>query len=760
MKLALGVVLLLSLMVIAFFIYQSIREKHVLARTVSNILVLGFIIVLFNLITLFAPNEIICSFGYSIYFIASDWMLYFLLKFSLEYIGNHFEQHVKRKAMICLLTADSIFILFNIFVGYLYTLKQVILFENEIYYELEVTPFFYVHYGIVLMLVTFCLISLFYKSFTAPLFYRAKYLSIGIITAIIVGLNIFTLTSAVDISIIGYVVEAISIYYCAFVYTPQKLLPKTLFKVAQEMNVALFVMDIEGNILYKNTYAAKLLDSESPVTGYDGLTLEEWCRKEYMYQTEDFTKEQYFFREKEEFIFKIQLQRIVDSHKQLQGGYFVLQDRTEELQNVKKERWLATHDSLTELYNKEFFYEKTESYIKRHPHKELLILCTDIKNFKMINDSLGTTTGDAVLIRFTDYLKDTFKKSIAIGRLGNDIFAVLIAKTDFEQSIISQNEQPDFYFGMNNNNSLPIRSYIGVYNIDNRDISVSIMCDRARMAIATIKNDYHKRIAYYDDTLRDNIIREQEFVTDLPDAIAQEQFIMLLQPQMSAKGELLGAEALIRWMHPQKGSILPNEFIPVFEKNGLITDVDQYIWEAACKQLRKWKDAGREDLYISVNISPRDFYFLNIYKIFTNLVQKYDINPANLKLEITETAIVMDFNRQMNLISKLRKDGFVVEMDDFGNGYSSLNLLKDLHVDILKIDMAFLKKANDEERSKKILQMIIGLSCRLDMPVITEGVETAEQVEFLSKMGCNMFQGYYFGRPMSVEEFERTYLNK
>ncbi|MBQ8039245.1 MAG: EAL domain-containing protein, partial [Lachnospiraceae bacterium] len=379
-------------------------------------------------------------------------------------------------------------------------------------------------------------------------------------------------------------------------------------------------------------------------------------------------------------------------------------------------------------------------------------------DFKLINDSLGSQTGDAVLIKFANILKEKLPRAIAIGRLGNDVFAVLIAKADFERSILSKNEQQEFYFGTDMNESFPIRSYIGVYNIQDRDLPVSVMCDRARMAIATIKGDYHKRIAYYDDALRKNILREQEFVADLPDAIANDQLTMFLQPQMSAKGELLGAEALIRWIHPQKGSILPSDFIPVFEKNGLITDVDQYIWEAACKQLRKWKDAGREDLYISVNISPRDFYFLNIYKIFTKLIEKYDINPANLKLEITETAIVMDFNRQMKLINKLRQDGFVVEMDDFGSGYSSLNLLKDLHVDILKIDMAFLKKANDEERSKKILQMIIGLSCRLDMPVITEGVETAEQVEFLSKMGCDMFQGYYFGRPMSVEEFESTYL--
>ena len=159
-----------------------------------------------------------------------------------------------------------------------------------------------------------------------------------------------------------------------------------------------------------------------------------------------------------------------------------------------------------------------------------------------------------------------------------------------------------------------------------------------------------------------------------------------------------------------------------------------------------------------MNISPRDFYLLNIYQVFTELVNKYDIAPQNLKLEITETAVVIDLQRQMELIERLRRIGFVVEMDDFGSGYSSLNMLKDIHVDVLKIDMAFLRKAEDEERSKKILQMIISLSGQLGMPVITEGVETAEQVEFLTEMGCDMFQGYYFAKPMEVEKFEELYL--
>lgn len=757
MKLLLGGILLLSMIVIGYFIYQSYKEKHTLAKTVCRILIFGFTIIFFNLITLYTDSEAVCAFAYGIYFMASDWMLYYLFRFSLEYIGNRFEDHVKKPLMLLLLSIDCISILCNSFFGHLYSLIPVTMF-GENYYELAVTPLFYIHYGIILMLVTFCLISLFYKAFTAPLFYRRKYLSIAIITAIIVGINIFSLTAAVDISIIGYVVEAISIYYCAFVYTPQKLLPTTLFMVAKDMNVALYVLDVEGHCLYKNAYGERLFDEQNPLVGLDGITLENWCRREYLYHANEFIKEESFYRGEEELILKIQLQRMVDVHKQLQGGYFVIQDRTEEINNMKRERWLATHDALTGVYNTSYFFEKASKYIKRNPEEELLILCTDIKDFKMINDFMGSKTGDTVLINFANALRERATKAIVFGRMGNDIFAILMAKKDFQESSFTREEQQDFFAGLDKEVSFSIVNYVGVYEIVERDLPVSVMCDRARMAISTIKGDYHKRVAYYDSKLRENILHEQELISQLPEAIAQQQLKMYLQPQMSSDGKLLGAEALVRWIHPVKGPIMPGDFIPVFERNGLISDIDQYIWETACKQLQKWKNEGREDLYISVNISPRDFYFLNIYQTFTNLVNKYEIDPQNIKLEITETAIVMDFKRQMELISRLRQNGFIVEMDDFGSGYSSLNMLKDLHVDILKIDMAFLKKANDEERSKKILEMVIGLSKHLNMPVITEGVETAEQVQFLSEMGCDMFQGYFFAKPMSVEEFEAAYL--
>lgn len=757
MKLLFTIILVLAVFIIGYFMLRTYRERHKLSDTVGIVLYLGLAMVFFNMIALLTETKDVYLLMYSGYFIASDWLFYYLLYFSIEFIGNDFDKYVRRKFICVLLFADSLSVGMNNVFGHLFDAERVTLFDNEQFFQLVLTPYFLIHYVIVLMMVVLCLISLMKKVIQAAVFYRRKYAAILLCIMIIAVLNFFSLRLPLDFSVVGYVLEAVCIYYCTFVYTPQRLLPKTLLQVAKGMEIGLFVMDVDGNELYSNHFAKMLLGVDQPVTDKKGVPLSDWCRDKYMNSKEVFSREQIFYRGEEELTIKIQLQRMMDSRKQLQGGYFTLQDRTEEINKMKREHYLATHNTLTDMYNKEYFYEQAEKLIKQYPDTDMLMICTDIKEFKMVNDFLGTQIGDVVLKNIANMIKSRVPDAMIQGHLGNDIFAVLVAKEDFDENVMVFRDQESFFAGIQKEISFPVLNYVGIYEIKNRQLPVSVMCDRARMAISKIKGDYHKRVAYYDNELREDVLYEQELIGELETAIQEGQLKMFLQPQIAAGGSMIGAEALVKWIHPVKGMISPGEFIPVFERNGLISDVDRCIWEQACKQLKKWKLEGRADLYISVNISPKDLYFLNIYQIFTDLVKKYDISPKNIKLEITETAIAMDFKRQLELITKLREAGFVVEMDDFGSGYSSLNMLKDIQVDIIKIDMAFLRKANDEARSRKILEMIISLSKQLGMTVVTEGVEMQEQVDFLTKMGCDVFQGYYFGRPMEVEQFEQKY---
>ncbi len=231
-----------------------------------------------------------------------------------------------------------------------------------------------------------------------------------------------------------------------------------------------------------------------------------------------------------------------------------------------------------------------------------------------------------------------------------------------------------------------------------------------------------------------------------------------MQPQFTAGDErLIGAEALVRRIKPDGTIVPPAEFVPIYEKTGLICRIDRFIWEQAAMKLRDWKLRGI-DSHISVNISPHNFYYMNVYEELVGLTEKYEINPKSLNVEITETAIMSDVPNLREGMKKLREAGFIVEIDDFGSGYSSLSALKDISADILKIDMGFLRKTENTEKGRVILETVISLAKQLKMSVITEGVELAEQADGLRKMGCDYFQGYYYSKPISVDSFEKQYM--
>ena len=279
------------------------------------------------------------------------------------------------------------------------------------------------------------------------------------------------------------------------------------------------------------------------------------------------------------------------------------------------------------------------------------------------------------------------------------------------------------------------------------------MFDRALLAMTTIQDEYQRHIAYYDEKIRKEVLWAQKISAQLKDAIANRDVIPYLQPIVDGTGKIVGAEALARWIHAEEGFLSPASFIPVFEKNGMITEIDKHMWRCACEILAGW-EKEEKDLFISVNISPKDFYFMDVTAEIQNLVKEYGVSPSKLRIEITETVMMTDVENRMKMIDELRRAGFIVEMDDFGSGYSSLNLLKDMPVDVLKIDMKFLTKTTDDMQAKTILQNIINLSENLGIFSLTEGVETKPQLEMLSEMGCKLFQGYYFAKPMPLAEFE------
>jgi diguanylate cyclase (GGDEF)-like protein len=413
---------------------------------------------------------------------------------------------------------------------------------------------------------------------------------------------------------------------------------------------------------------------------------------------------------------------------------------------------MRIYDELTGLYNRDGFVEKVQESLEHNDKHDYLIIRFDIKNFKFVNSIFGRESGDMLLSEIGETLKENSYPDEVCGRLEGDRFAVFVNSQD-SQEVVSLISDTDFQ--VVDNETYPIHIDVGIYQIRDEDNSVTEMCDRAGMALSTIKDNLMEKIAVYEDSMYEKLLREHEMSLDLPAAIEEEQLKLYLQPQINLEGEVVGAEALVRWQHPTKGLLMPGDFVPIFERNYMIVEMDRYVWEKACQQLRKWTDEGRPDIYISINISPKDFECIDVYEVLVGLVRKYGINMNQLKVEITESTIMENPNHQVQLIGRLREAGFYVEMDDFGSGYSSISMLKDIEIDAIKLDMRFLCRTGHSDRASKILQVMIQLIREFGMAVIAEGVEDREQVEFLSQMGCDLFQGFFFSKPLPIEDFEK-----
>ncbi|HPE95235.1 MAG TPA: GGDEF domain-containing protein, partial [Bacillota bacterium] len=302
---------------------------------------------------------------------------------------------------------------------------------------------------------------------------------------------------------------------------------------------------------------------------------------------------------------------------------------------------------------------------------------------------------------------------------------------------------------------------IGLYHITDTSLDPSLMCDRTLLALKSIKKEYKVTYAWYETSMRDSLIRDHSMVTEMKDALQKGQFHLFIQPQYNySAGTLTGAEALVRWIHPKDGIIPPDVFIPLFENNGIIYELDKYVWEKACSMIAKWNriDPNMPPISLSVNISRKDIFQPNIVDFLCSLPEKYDFEPARLHLEITESAYIHNPQQLICVLNALRDFGFLVEMDDFGSGYSSLNTLKNVPVDVLKLDMKFLSENAQTSKGGKILSSVIRIANDLSLPVIAEGVETKRQAEFLKSIGCHYMQGYYFSRPIPYHDFEKILL--
>ena len=511
----------------------------------------------------------------------------------------------------------------------------------------------------------------------------------------------------------------------------------------------------DGRCIYANNRVFNLFHMEQNLYKL-GQVFKEWVRYGSMEHSAGNIWRQTYVHDNKEYTFVVQYLHLSDRRGDVLGDYFSVRDCTRETSNYTTAKFNLRHDLLTRIYNMKGFSESLREQLSGEPERDFDLIQIKIRGFDLITQLFGDDRCNQLLIGLADYLASLREPYEALyGRIGRDNFVLCIPHGVFVK--ISMEKDVKTLAERLMGRSYHVHYQVGIYEKIDRGYSLGQMLDRTTMAIQSIRTEDVYAEQRFEQTLLETALRERQILNDFDDALSRGDFRLFLQPQIGLDGKMRRAEALTRWFHKDRGLIMPAEFIPILERSDDIYRMDYYIWEQAARQLAVWEKAGRGDISISVNVSPKDLYYGDVSGIFIRLAEKYKINPARLHLEITESTIIENYEACNSIIEKLRVRGFLVGLDDFGSGYSSLNMLQNIQADVLKLDMGFLRKLDQWERGKQIIRLVIDLAKSLDMQVVAEGVETGEQVCYLREMQCDFLQGFYFSKPVSVEEFEKKY---
>lgn len=757
MRIVYGLAVLLEAILIAHCAIGSFKKNDRLGKSVCIYETLALFCAIVFFVFTFVPGHTVTVLAKGLTMALFDWMLIALMFYTQNYTGAIKTFKGVQAASMIFAVLDTYMLIENTWTNKIFDIESIkaenikVVFNNDsLWYKLH---FMFTYAFVILIIFTYL-----YMIIKSSRMYREAYEAIAVVILIGFSFDIATIgsDSIYDLTMIIYGAMAIIIYYLTYRYVPNELIENMLSLVVRDMNNGIICYDRKGRCIYYNDLMEAIYRHGGNMSVYESK-YSQWIEKlgddrrdSMTFQTTDIEING------EKHYFEIAYKRIYDESNRVICDYFVYNDRTQMYESWEQEKYKASHDSLTGLLNRDQFYEDVHDMVNKYHDTTFYLICSNIKDFKFINEIFGMEKGNQVLIKQAKLMASNPSERTICARLMNDRFALCLPREEFDEKRVADSIkelQREF-----SGNSFHLHTYMGVYEIRDRDEAVSIMVDKANIAADTIKNNYDCCVAYYDEHLLEISIEQRRLLGEFEPALQNDEFVMYLQPQVKRDGAAKGAEALVRWVHPSRGILTPYAFIDILENAGLIYKLDLYIWEKAAQKLAEWKEKGYGSYHISVNISTKDFYIIDIYETFTGLINKYGIAASNLHLEITETTLMTDFEKNMNIIHKLQGVGFRVEIDDFGSGYSSLNMLKDISADVLKIDMGFLRKSENEVKGQDILESIITLAGKIGMDVITEGVETKKQLDMLTMMGCHEFQGYYFSKPVPVSEFEEKYL--
>lgn len=741
------------LILVMIRIIRKLNLDHEKIRLLGGLYGGAIVTTIAYLAFLLVPSDKVAIIMFATYLVSTVWLIIAFFVYILMDFYNLKRNNVYRIISWIIAIIDTIYIYANTFNTKFLTIAKETLFNNETIRVINHGSLFIFHIAIVSIFILTVLVLFLVKIFKTRSIYRNKYIVIFIsyMFTVTCALIHIVYDMSLNITSIFFIICASVISYLSGNIISKGLLKSYIKEALKELDYLILIFDIDNNLVYINKLVNKVFNISDLKDPKLSKIIKNIDRLNNMFDSD---KKSILYKHKSKY-FSCSYKKIHDKNNFVIGSYLVMRDETNEYKKMEAEKEELIYDHLTHMYNRQAFVQKAKQLLNNSSETYCLVY-SDIKNFKLINDYYGSSVGDKILINFSNEIKRLFEgeNNVLYGRAANDNFLILLPEKRLKKINLKKEMKI-----LTKECGIKVFCYLGVYKIIDNNMSIYNIINNAIIALHQIKKSYRTFINYYDESQKRNIIEEQNLVSLFDDALKNNEFKMYLQPQVDRKNKIVGAEALVRW--EKDGKIIPPaSFLPVFEKAGIISSLDKFIWEEAAKKISEWSQKGINDLTISVNISVDDLYSIDIKKEFINLVNKYNIDSKKLKLELTETMFANNSKEIIELVDDLKSSGFIVGMDDFGSGYSSLNLLKDISADVVKLDMGFLYETENISKSKIIISRLMNLLKELGVEVVCEGVETKTQFDYLSSIDCDIFQGYFFDKPISVNIFEEKYMEE
>ncbi len=711
---------------------------------------------------------------YGIYCICADWMTFSLFCFFSENVNSFSSREKIKKLFFAGVVIDSASLIVNNFSKHSFDLIPSMTVNELRFWWLDFSKIHYVHIGFCYVMAISTFVVLVLNYINSPRFYRKKYVLFFVTYIIVLLCNFhsYSMNLPIDYSVLLYGIFATFLAVYSIKAFPSYLKTNVMEKLSDSLPDAIIHFDYEENVIYKNESAKRLLNSN---LDFAKLSLSEFKEK-YLSQNNgemsvkwengavsfsvdlnlDSKKFNQFNAGKNNAVnLRITYQEL-KIEDMIVGSYIKISDKTKEKLRYQEEKYAATHDELTGLLNRAGFFEEVEKNLKKGVYKNPLMICSNIKDFKVVNDIFGETAGDEILLNHASVLNRKAKENDVYARLCDDKFAIFMEKShfnsdDFKKEFLSLSH-------MNKDNSYQMFISAGVYEVHDIAENVQLMYDKAKVAMDTVKDDYLTALAFYDSVLMDKLLAEKNIINNFEDAIIKNHIEMYLQPVFDENGSVVCAEALCRWNSPEVGIIYPADFIDILEHTGLIYKLDKFICGKAIEKFAEWKKKGYGIKSLAVNASSRDEYYFDTISFLKSEAEKNGISPDSIFIEVRENALINDYETGTHYFSRLKEAGFKVTIDGFGSGYSSLNMLKDFSVDAVKISADFFSENENSSRAEIILRSMIDMVKSLKIKAVALGIENEDQKNNLAGMGCSFFQGYLFSKPITAEEFEEKFL--